>query len=203
MTATSRPRHISASERMRLQEDARLRAAYPYIDEHADSEVRKLEGARQPRSLTGYVRWLRYAWSDEPPTRIHVHAIDAGGTPAWSGEFMAWIEGISSGLSLLRDHEPGCPNRAQGDRRRKREECGCYYRWPLRAALFEMHGRFEDTPAAAMADWCVLVASTDTTLPTLAQRVGLPDPWGWTVPLFTEQAIWRLWTLYSPLPRSL
>ena len=151
-----------------------------------------MDEALQPRSLTGYVNWVRHEYRLEPPSRIHVRLTDAGGTPGWSGEFAAWIEGIGSPAAMLRDHEDGCA----GGR-----ECTCYYHWPLRAALWSLHGRFEESDGARMADFCLVVAETDWPLPKVAEAIGWPTELRWAFPLVAEQALWKLWCRYSPMPR--
>ena len=190
--SNARPVHLSASERHRIQEEARWKAAYPYADEYAASMARKMAYEAEPRTLSALVNWARWRYAQEPPFRVHIRPIDAGGDPAFSPEFRDWIEGLSV-EAYRRDHEEHCP----GGR-----ECDCYYRWPLRAALFDMHGRFEESAGARMADWCLFVASTGEPLDALAEKRGLPETWRWSIAGFTWDALHRLWVRYSPLPRS-
>lgn len=65
-----------------------------FADEHAMSWQRRFDRPRhEPRSLAGYVAELREAASAEIPSRIHVHDVDAGGTPAFAPAFAAWLYG--------------------------------------------------------------------------------------------------------------
>ncbi len=197
--------HLTAAARRRLQEANRARAAYPYADEYAESMARNWENAKEPVGLARSLRWVRWAYEQEPPFRIHASfRTDAGGDPALSGEFLDWIEGIGSPSTGRQDHEESCPWRYGVTKAARdlgvRGECRCYYRWPLRYALWQMHGRVEGTEGAWLADLLLDVAASREGLPAIGSSHGIHPEWA--VPFVVRGALSRLWWLYSPLPRG-
>lgn len=74
--------------------EALARRSAGYAGEHASSWQRRFDRpSHEPRSLHGYVAELREAYAAEIPSRIHVHDVDAGGTPAFAPAFAAWLYG--------------------------------------------------------------------------------------------------------------
>lgn len=137
-----------------------------------------MAAAVQPKSLSGYVRWLRHQYRQEPPIRLHLTAIGEGGTPKWSGDFLAWVNG---GPGACGQDEDG------------------YLKTPLRCAIYALHGRFEDAPRARMADYALALATTDAPWFVIAKRAGIePD---WARPIATLAAVRRIWDLYAPMAR--
>jgi hypothetical protein len=196
--------HLSAAERRRVQEFNRTALAYPYAAEYAMSMRRNFDNAREPQGLTRSLRWVRWAYSQEPPFRIHVSfRTGEDGDPALSGEFMDWVEGISSPSAGRQDHEDDCPWRYGVTKAARdlgvRGDCHCYYRWPLRFALWQMHGRFEDTPGAWLADLLLDVAGSHESLSEIGARHGIRPEWA--VPFVVHGGLRRLWWSYSPMPR--
>jgi hypothetical protein len=103
---------LSESQANALALDKRSRT---YADEHAKSwEVRFDRPSHEPTSLRGYVRELRDAYEAEVP-RVHSHDIDAGGTPALTPRFEAWLDDQDSGpfRTMLRGMERGKDERTQ------------------------------------------------------------------------------------------
>jgi len=199
------PEHLTAAAKRRIQEANRARAAYPYAAEHAASLERNMEEAKPPQGLTAKVNWARRAYSLEPPFRIHAaFRTDAGGDPALSGEFLDWVEGITSPVTGRQDHEESCPWRWGVTKAARdlgvRGDCRCYYRWPLRFALWQLHGRFEDTEGAWLADLCLDIAQSHDPLPDVGMRHGVAPIW--SLPFVARGALSRLWWLYSPVPRN-
>jgi hypothetical protein len=197
--------HLTAAARRRLQEANRAAAAYPYADEYAESMTRNWENAKEPRGLTHRVNWVRRSYDMEPPFKIHTSfRTDAGGDPALSGEFLDWLEGISSPVTGRQDHEESCPWRYGVTKVARdlgvRGDCRCYYLWPLRYALWQMHGRFEDTEGAWLADLCLDVAQSRELVPEIGMRHGIRP--GWAVPYVLHEALRRLWWTYTALPRG-
>ncbi len=195
---------LTPLQRRQVQEANRARAAYPYADDYAMSMQRKFDNAREPQGLTRSLRWVRWAYDQEPPFRIHASfRTGEDGDPALAGEFMDWVEGISSPAAGRQDHEDSCPWR-YGVTKAARDlgvtgDCRCYYRWPLRFALWQMHGRFEDTEGAWLADLLLDVAQTHDPIPEVGERHGIRP--AWAVPFVARGALSRLWWLYSPMPR--
>ncbi len=166
--------------RRREEVAARDRLLLPHRDEHAASQARRWAGAARPRSLPSYLRWGRWAYRQEPPVRVHVRDLASDGTPRWSGDFAAWVAGIDSGTACATDDEG-------------------FYRWPLRCALFAMHGRYEDGGSAAMADLLLDLLASDRTLADVAAEHGVTP--SWVVPIVAAESLRRLWEMYAPQPR--
>jgi hypothetical protein len=89
----------------------------PYAAEHARSVERRDYRIDPPADLRSLVVALRKAYRDEVPGAIHKHDVDGGGTPAYSGEFAAYLYG--SPWATDKDDDA--------------------YRTPFRAALAGMH----------------------------------------------------------------
>jgi hypothetical protein len=64
-----------------------------YADEHARSVQKRDYRVDPPQGLRALVSELRRAYRDEVPGTIHKHDVDGGGTPAYSGEFAAYLYG--------------------------------------------------------------------------------------------------------------
>ena len=196
---------LTAAARRRLQEENRARAAYPYADDYAASMARNWENAKEPVGLARRLRWVRWQYAQEPPFKIHTsYRTDAGGDPALSGEFLAWIEGIDSPSAGRQDHEDSCPWRYGVTRAARdlgvRGECRCYLRWPLRYALWQMHGRVGGTEGAWLADLLLDVAAAPDPVPEIGTRHGIRP--NWAVPFVVHGALGRLWRIYSAVPRG-
>lgn len=77
--------------------EALARRSTTYADEHAASWLVRFDRpTHEPTSLRGYVRELRDAYEAEVP-KVHQHAIDGGGTPAYTPRFEAWLDGQDDG----------------------------------------------------------------------------------------------------------
>jgi len=172
------------------QEAAERREAMnlPYRVDLERSELRRARMAMQPMTLGGFVRWGRYAYSMEPPFRLHSHHAGEGGTPQMTGEFMAWLRSAESKGVACAEDEDG------------------FLRTPLRCAVFELHGRVEGTERAGLAHVAYDLASSDSTLPGLSpslddigRRYGLPF---WSMNVIGMEALRRLWEKYVPLVRG-
>lgn len=73
---------------------ALARRSATYSDEHAASwQVRFDRPTHEPKSMRGYLHELRDAYESECPSRLHRHDVDAGGTPAFTAAFEAWLWG--------------------------------------------------------------------------------------------------------------
>ena len=73
------------------QAEALARRGTTYADEHARSWEVRFDRRTEPGSLRELVIDLRRAYRDEVPARLHKHDVDGGGTPAYSGEFAAYL----------------------------------------------------------------------------------------------------------------
>jgi hypothetical protein len=87
-------RYLTRKSDSQSNAEALARRNATYADEHAASwELRMDRPSREPKSLRGLVAEIRSAYADEMPTRIHVHDVDGGGTPAYSPEFKRYLYG--------------------------------------------------------------------------------------------------------------
>lgn len=166
----------------REAEARRLALETPYAVDNEASQRRAMARAAEPRNLTAYVRWCRWAYKQEPPVRLHTRETGPDGNPRWSGDFYKWITGADSGLAA-------CGTDVEG-----------YYRTPFRCALYVLHGRFEDTEQSAMAHLCLDIATNEfeSALLIAAQHGIGPQ---WVQPIVLRETLRRLWDLYAPLPR--
>lgn len=165
-----------------LQPQAHASLAFgPYTNEYAASADRNLARASEPRTLAALVRWARWAYRLEPPIRIHTHDIDDEGVPRFSGQFLQWIR---SGETT----SGACATDPDG-----------YYTFPLRCALFTMHGPGQEDDAAMKADFCLAAAVSNDldTIDDVAERVGLKPHW--VVRPAAEFALRDLWSRYAPM----
>lgn len=138
--------------------------------------------ARQPGTLSAYVRWIRYAYQQEPPVRIHSRETGVDGNPAYTGEFIAWLRGSE-------EQDVACATDEEG-----------YFRTPLRCCLYLMHGRDEGSSGAAMAHLALAIAITDWAADDVGRRHGIEPTWA--RPIVIEEVLRRVWSAYSPLPRG-
>jgi hypothetical protein len=97
--------------------EALARRSSAFADANRRSIERKADRGTPPGSLRALVVELRKAYRDEVPGAIHKHDVDGGGTPAYSGEFAAYLYG--SPWATDKDDDT--------------------YRTPFRAALAGMH----------------------------------------------------------------
>jgi len=87
-------KHLTRKSDAQANAEALARRSSTYADEHAASwQVRFNRPSHERRSLRDLVRDLRRAYADEVPSRMHVHDVDGGGTPALSPEFKAYLYG--------------------------------------------------------------------------------------------------------------
>lgn len=88
----------------------------PYKAGHDTSAAGRMQRARQPETLPGYLRWYAEAWDDEVPTTLHKVEVwassgeivdgsgdkvsDPGGsklgTRAWGNQFRRYMENVDS-----------------------------------------------------------------------------------------------------------
>lgn len=73
--------------------EALARRTAPYADENARSKAQRDYRVTPPAGLRALVADLRRAYRDEVPGTLHRHDVDGGGTPAYSGEFAAYLYG--------------------------------------------------------------------------------------------------------------
>jgi hypothetical protein len=73
--------------------EALARRSAAYADENARSRERRDYRVTPPGSLRALVTELRKAYRDEVPGALHKHDVDGGGTPAYTGEFAAYLYG--------------------------------------------------------------------------------------------------------------
>lgn len=71
--------------------EALARRSTTYADEHARTWQVRFDRATPPPGLRALVIDLRRAYQDEVPETLHVHAVDEGGTPAYTGAFAAFL----------------------------------------------------------------------------------------------------------------
>lgn len=151
----------------------------PFHTDLERSEIRRAQRAVQPRTLMAYVRWVRWAYEQEPPTRLHTRDTGDDGAPRMSGDFLAW-------LRAAEEKGVACAEDADG-----------YLRTPFRCALFDLHGRTEGTERAWLAHIALGVAhGAEPVEATL--RCGIPE---WASGIVTYEALKRLWERYAPLIR--
>jgi hypothetical protein len=112
----------------RANAEALARRAAPYADENARSRQARDYRADPPAGLLALVSELRRAYRDEVPGTLHKHDVDGGGTPAYSGEFAAYLYG--SPWATDKDDDT--------------------YRTPFRACMIGMH-RYNATMATIVA----------------------------------------------------
>ena len=87
-------KHLTRKSDAQANAEALARRSSTYADQHAASwQVRFNRPSHERRSLRDLVRDLRRAYADEVPSRMHVHDVDGGGTPALSPEFKAYLMG--------------------------------------------------------------------------------------------------------------
>ena len=155
----------------------------PYSAERIASQRRGMARAIEPNTVSGYVRWIRWAYRQEPPVALHDRdELADDGTPRWTGDFMAWISGttLKGGISCGEDDEG-------------------YLRTPLRCALYTMHGRFENAPSAKMADFLLSIAEGGMSVGDVAVAHGVGP--AWVHEIVAREALRRLWDIYAPMRR--
>ena len=156
----------------------------PYKGDLQRSEVRRMMTAIEPKTPSGFVRWARWAYAQEPPMRLHVHDIGEDGTPRWSGDFWAWIRGSESQAVACAPDDDG------------------YYRTPFRCALLTFHGRFDNTERAEMAELVLDIAANETFSPeVIAARHGITGP-QWVMDLVVTEIMRRAWGYFAQTPRQ-
>ncbi len=143
------------------------------------SELRRAAGAAEPRTLAGYVRWVRWAYAQEPPTRLHTRETGPDGLPRWSGDFYRWLQGTDQSAAACSVDEDG------------------YFRTPFRCAIYAFHGRWEENDRARMADYALSIAASDEPLEAVAARHALVP---WAIDIVTQEVLHRLWQMYAPMP---
>ena len=148
--------------------EALARRSATYADEHARSwEVRFNRPSHERRTLRDTIRDLRRAYADEVPTRMHVHDVDGGGTPAMSPEFKAYLMGSEFATD------------------RRDEGTTEVYTTPFRAALAAMaRASDEGTRHRASIAGHVVVAGMGPVEAALAE--GVPD---WCAKDVAEKAL--------------
>jgi hypothetical protein len=99
-----------------------------YAAERESSVRRRMaEVAREPRRLEDLMRWYRFEWEKEVPTRIHQRGVEpesALGAPVLAGAFRAYLHGSP----FATDHDDRLDSTTAGDVRR----------YPIHAALATM-----------------------------------------------------------------
>ena len=162
------------------QPDAYAKLAVgPYANANLGSKARAMQLASQPKSLAGYVRWARWAYRFEVPSRLHSHDVGDDGSPRWTGQF----------VSFLQAHEmlgTACAIDEDGQ-----------FRTPFLCAWLTLHGRDEQSDSAAMAHFVYAIAATDepTTPWEIADRIGIKP--SWVVRPAAELALGRIWAMYA------
>ncbi len=157
---------------------ARERIERPHADEHRRSEARRMLNAREPKSLTGFIHWARWAYRQEPPTQLTTDDVAPDGTPAWHPAFAAWLGGYDGAVAL--------------------DEEG-YYRTPLRAALYQMLGRTPNADAFAVVTFLFDIASSEGPVDVIAAAHGIQP--SWTRRIVVLDVLRRLWDGYAATPR--
>jgi hypothetical protein len=170
-------RYLTRTSESQANANAARRTA-TYADEHAASwSVRFDRPSHEPKNLRGYVRELRDAYEAECPTRLHRHDVDAGGTPAFTKAFEAWLYGSPFAI----DQESGA------------------YSAPLRACLEGMHRSTDArTQHRARIAYHAIVGGLSAIEATVAE--GVP---AWCAATVARDALEVTWRRLSsaPLPR--
>jgi hypothetical protein len=144
-----------------------------YADEHART-VQVVFARTEPRDLRDLVRQLRRAYELDMPSRMHKHAVDGGGTPAYAPQFAAHLYGSPMAID-------------------NGEDARAVYRTPCRAALARATGTHKVIVHA------VVVAGDGPVDAALA--AGIPAD---VAKLTAEAVLRRFWRMMSsgPLPPS-
>ena len=145
----------------------------------------------QPKGLGELLAWFLREWSDEVPSTVHMRGVwhdfvrydedrqSVGGSligaPALAGEFRRYTENSANEI----------------------DQDGSYAR-PMHRALVTMAGRTPGTNSAFMARYLFAIAHAAGDISTVAARFGLRPE---IVDVYTEAALFRLWSRWQPNPR--
>jgi hypothetical protein len=155
--------------------DALARRSAVYADEHARSVQRRDYRVAPPADLRSLVIELRKAYRDEVPSAIHKHDVDGGGTPAYSGEFAAYLYG--SPWATDKDDDA--------------------YRTPFRACLAGMH---RNNPSMAAIVAHVTIGGED---PVAAVEREAGELERWICRAAAERALTVFWSRMTDVRRDL
>lgn len=149
-----------------------------FADENAASlRVRFDRPSHEPKGLRGYVNELRDAYADECPTRMHRHDVDAGGTPAFTAAFEAWLWGSPFTV----DEDSGA------------------YSTPLRACLAGMQRSADErTRKRAAITGRTIIGGVSATEAAITE--GVPE---WCAEVVAENALRVTWRRLSSSPMPL
>lgn len=104
----------------------------PYAAAKAASVDRRMtQAAYMPRTLPEYVTWLRAAWENELPSRLHVHDVEplsALGSPRLHQAFRAYMDAH--------------PMQTDFDPREDLDQRGAARLRPIHAALYQMRQKW-------------------------------------------------------------
>lgn len=150
--------------------EALARRSSAYADDHARSIEARSDRGTPPAGLRALVVELRRAYRDEVPGTMHKHDVDGGGTPAYSGEFAAYLYG--SPWATDKDDDA--------------------YRTPFRAALASMH---RNNPGMAAIVGHVTIGGED---PVAAVRRS-HDLDSWMCRAIAERALLVFWQRCSDI----
>jgi hypothetical protein len=170
-------RYIDRKSDSQANAEALARRSATYADENARSwQVQFDRPTHEPKSTSGYIHELRDAYEAECPTRLHRHDVDAGGTPAFTAAFEAWLW--------------GSPFRIEPD-------TGTY-NTPLRACLAGMsRARDERTQSRARIAYAVIVGGQSPS--EAGMREGVPAHWAEVVASDALRVTWRR-LVRGPIP---
>ena len=155
--------------------EALARRAAPYADENARSRQARDYRVDPPAGLRALVVELRRAYRDEVPGTLHKHDVDGGGTPAYSGEFAAYLYGSP----WATDHDDDT------------------YRTPFRACLAGMH-RANPSMAAIVAH--VTIGGEDP-VAAVERETGTLERW--IARAAAERALVVFWSRMTDVRRDL
>jgi hypothetical protein len=178
--------------RVAVNADVLARRAAPYAAAHEASVVRAADRrASEPRDLRELVRAVRRAYGDEVPLAIHEgpDRIDAGGTPAMTGSFLAYVDGAANAV------DERTPRHDAAGELLDRPLVVGHYVTPFRAALAGMASPDDEggrRRAAIVAH--VTIGDQGPVDAALAEGVPL-----WCAREVAERALWIFWRRLTPL----
>lgn len=154
----------------------------PHANDHANSLDKRMRTGHQPKGLPDLIRWFRERCHDEMPEAIHKPGIwrDHGNTPETTGGSALGSPNLYHDFRRLIE---GVPWQTDPDG---------YYRFPLRAALSQLH---RGKPFAAMHLYRLALVDGDW------RRHA--DNVSWTaeeMEVYVEAALYLLWKSYSEMP---
>lgn len=123
---------------------------------HAATWEARFDRGTPPATLRELVITLRRAYRDEMPQTLHKHAVDDGGTPAYSGEFAAFLYG-----SVAATEEDGT------------------YRTPVRRCLRSMLASSTADAAAFQMGRIAgrVIVGGETPADAVDHETGISEPW--------------------------